>query len=820
MRISPIFIRKKSFLLFLLETGALASYLWNRLGYDRLTEKEIPFYLLAVTLAGTMTLVGLILYRILTLYARFIARRTELDQKTVKRSLVITLSPFLFLFLTFLEHFLYLKDIQGAVLLVSVCGTAYLQYSYWERSIKNLARKPVSALNREDTLGFALHSTKISRAVLTLSICIYILYASGIILPAHSITGDEPHYLLITKSLISDGDINLFNNYRDKEYLQYYPGELESHAHPGKKGRGYEYSKHSPGLPVLLAPSFFIGEKLGGIVSDLTRKPNHRQHTLVFLLRVTMGVVAALLCWVFFLFARDFTGSQKVALLSWVIFTLTAPLVFYSHLIYPEIPASLLTIAILYRVLSSKRLHSFAFLWIGFGIALFPWLGAKYILLCLGLFGIVVFRIWKSRRKRGNDIALLMMPLILSAGFYLFYLWSLYGTFWPTAIYTGYLPQGPRLSLKIFHFKISEFFRCGLSYLFDQTVGIFPYSPIYMIFFPGIILSIKRRKRQALYLLGVFLLHWGSCAWAYYWWGYIPPGRALLPVVFIMALFMAGSLAWGKNRCSVSLSRILLFMSFGIAFLCTKYPELLYHEFLSHYTNLSPAFSKLMTSLSNSLINFRLFVPSLIKKTQILWAPLILWLMGFFCVCLLYLKKEKTALYTNERLRKPIIAVFTMSTLFIVYTFFDIHLGQANFYTNRPYELYFQDNNNFGQELQGFWTKGRKSSEVLVKTPIRASEIRVRLLSPAEGEATVRVGREKRSIPRGRIEGQEKALHFTSPVGFPWKGGHIYNIRVKEKRGFVPYQRDPEVQDNRFLGVFVDIAVTLEKKPRLKRTQE
>jgi hypothetical protein len=70
------------------------------------------------------------------------------------------------------------------------------------------------------------------------------------------------------------------------------------------------------------------------------------------------------------------------------------------------------------------------------------------------------------------------------------------------------------------------------------------------------------------------------------------------------------------------------------------------------------------------------------------------------------------------------------------------------------------------------------------------------------------------------MEGQEQTLRFTSPVGFPWKGGHIYSIRVKEKRGFVPYQRHPEVQDNRFLGVFVDIAVTLEKKLRLKRTQE
>jgi hypothetical protein len=343
-------------------------------------------------------------------------------------------------------------------------------------------------------------------------------------------------------------------------------------------------------------------------------------------------------------------------------------------------------------------------------------------------------------------------------------------------------------------------------------MGIFPYSPIYMIFFPGIILSFIKRKRQALYLFAIFLLHWGFCSSAYYWGGYCPPGRALLPVVFIMALFMAGALAWGKNKYSFSIQRVLIFLSLGITFLCARDPKLLYHGFLSRFIILGASFSNLTHSLSNSLVNFRILVPSLISKAHIMWTPLIFWLLGFILISILYLKKEKTAPDINKSLRKPMIAVVIAAMLFVAYTFFDIHTDREYLYTNRPYKLYFQDTHNFGQELQGFWTEGQLATEVLIQTDSPVSMAIVKLSSPAPGKATVRVGRAKRAVPRGRMEDQDKTLRFASPVGFPWKRGHLYCIRVKEERGFIPYQLDPKVQDNRFLGIFVEIDVTLEKK--------
>jgi hypothetical protein len=47
------------------------------------------------------------------------------------------------------------------------------------------------------------------------------------ITPVHKTTGDEPHYLLMTHSLINDGDLNLYDEYKNREYFTFYDDILE-----------------------------------------------------------------------------------------------------------------------------------------------------------------------------------------------------------------------------------------------------------------------------------------------------------------------------------------------------------------------------------------------------------------------------------------------------------------------------------------------------------------------------------------------------------------------------------------------------------------
>ena len=69
--------------------------------------------------------------------------------------------------------------------------------------------------------------------------------------------GDEPHYLVITQSLLADGDLRIENNHRRGDYRAYTALELK----PDFLKRGVDgqiYSIHAPGVSVLVLPAFAL----------------------------------------------------------------------------------------------------------------------------------------------------------------------------------------------------------------------------------------------------------------------------------------------------------------------------------------------------------------------------------------------------------------------------------------------------------------------------------------------------------------------------------------------------------------------------------
>ena len=77
--------------------------------------------------------------------------------------------------------------------------------------------------------------------------------------------GDEPHYLVITQSLLLDRDLKIENNHRRGDYQVYFAGALAPHYI--QRGRDGEiYSIHAPGLSALVAPAFAIGGYRGVVL--------------------------------------------------------------------------------------------------------------------------------------------------------------------------------------------------------------------------------------------------------------------------------------------------------------------------------------------------------------------------------------------------------------------------------------------------------------------------------------------------------------------------------------------------------------------------
>ena len=84
----------------------------------------------------------------------------------------------------------------------------------------------------------------------------------------YSSTGDEPHYLIVAESLVSDGDLDLANNYaHDDGRLFGHAGLVnDGHARPNAAGR--LESVHDIGLAVALAPPYLVAKHLSALVPD------------------------------------------------------------------------------------------------------------------------------------------------------------------------------------------------------------------------------------------------------------------------------------------------------------------------------------------------------------------------------------------------------------------------------------------------------------------------------------------------------------------------------------------------------------------------
>ena len=97
----------------------------------------------------------------------------------------------------------------------------------------------------------------------TIAACLYIAGAWAV--SPHLPAGDEPHYLVITQSLLRDGDLKVENNYLRREYREFYAGDLQPHYL--RRGQNQEiYSVHAPGLPAVVAPVFALFGYPGVIV--------------------------------------------------------------------------------------------------------------------------------------------------------------------------------------------------------------------------------------------------------------------------------------------------------------------------------------------------------------------------------------------------------------------------------------------------------------------------------------------------------------------------------------------------------------------------
>jgi hypothetical protein len=325
-------------------------------------------------------------------------------------------------------------------------------------------------------------------------------------------SGDEPHYLVITQSLLLDRDLKIQNNHRRGDYRSFHAADLPPHFQ--RLGRDGEiYSIHAPGLSAIVLPAFAIAGYRGAVV---------------FLLTVA-AAGSALSWWVAWLATR----RDDAAWFGWAAVTLPVSAVFHSFTIYPDGLGGTLTLTAVWALLradderrsGSVRVRSW--FWHGVLLAMLPWLHSRFAVIagCLG--ALILLRLAATRNPAAKAVAFLSVPAV-SAMAWLGYFVAIYGTPDPSS------PYGPG------EIGSLRWVAGGLGgLLFDQRFGLIPYAPVLACAFAGLIVMLARQmsRRLAIELSFAMLPYLVTVTHFAMWWGgWSPPARFFVPVLPLLAI--------------------------------------------------------------------------------------------------------------------------------------------------------------------------------------------------------------------------------------------------------------------------------------------
>jgi hypothetical protein len=432
---------------------------------------------------------------------------------------------------------------------------------------------------------------------------------------SRNLSGDEPHYLLAAHSLIHDGDFDLANNYRDKDYRVFYRSYLSSRNaddHDGWK----MISQLGWGFPLIITPGYALLGRLGA--------------------QLTLNIIASLTLVNLILILLSLFKERRGLTLIFSSFLLSSPFIIYSKAIYPEMLIALIITYFIRIILSKKNIDkSFIILSLFLSLLLLVTkIKSAFILLTILFY--LVHKFVKSRKKfvEFSIIVLLVFIYFPLVDYFIF------GKVFYDKILgyiLGILTKSPKGIL-------------GL--LFDQEAGLILQAPIFFIPLVEllIILGIKKEKDDRLRALGIlFIVNYVFIGLWQLWHGLSTPSpRYLLPFLPLFMIFLAR--AWERRK------------GFSFDFINTIFFTLtiIYGFFINLNTdfwyNWCDGSNTLFELLSNFIrVDFLYLFPTFIVKNRFFWWQIIWIVIFIFFTGLIFIKKSQPFAGHITRTKKEIL---------------------------------------------------------------------------------------------------------------------------------------------------------------------
>ncbi len=451
------------------------------------------------------------------------------------------------------------------------------------------------------------------------------------------LSGDEPHYLMVTQSIVDDGDILLKNNVENKTYLEYIPVEIPAHM---IIRNGKHLSFHMPGLSFLLTPFWLIFKLTKNIIDP----------HLFF--RISASFINAFFPFVLFYLMKFFFPKEKVNGV-WLISLMSVPVLFHSVHLFPELPASTLLAGSFLLIFKEKSMPVTS----GLLFSLTIWFHVKYY---PPLFIFAVFVAWKLiKERRKTDLSRFLIFPIISSVILLIFIKIFYGTLNPTAIFPAenYWTTPLLLKIKVF-----------LAYFLDQRDGLFLYAPLLFLSLFGLKRGFKKWNILPVILLIYTLFHSITTVRG----AHSPVGRPLIFVLWILLLLTFKNYYESHKKY---LFKVLAGLNFFILFWILMNPQFVYQPVFSATTTRS---SSILGFLGSNTVNLSGMFPSFITNPKSFYFPNIIWIFVLSVLIVLFYTRAGFKFSISRNNYKIVSATLFLSFTFLVSIFPHVHIETKN----------------------------------------------------------------------------------------------------------------------------------------------
>ena len=614
------------------------------------------------------------------------------------------------------------------------------------------------------------------RRTLILFLASFLVYqAAAFILVSRdtSFSGDEPYYLLSAHSLLRDGDINVANNYAQQDYFHFYSKKdnprlkLGIYGRQGKKGKDSIYPINLPGISVLMLPFYWLSQFVSG-------------QWLTFILKGSLSVWASLLGLQVYLYARERWEKERLSLGLWALYAFSAPVLFYAVHLYPEVPIAFFAFYIFRKVSGRATLSTFGMILCGSLLGLFPWFGLKYSFLFYPLFLVSMYFLLKEHKVRLKALAFAVPPLISMALFYVF-IYSLYGTFSPIAVYEGVMSPERTEAFKqlLLGIPLRARIDAFLDYFLDQRDGLLLYSPLYFFALLGLVELYRRKKSDfwALLLIGLpFLLNYALFTHRQ---GAAPQGRVLAPLSWILIIAVGTFIVHNRRKAFSYLFGAAAGAGFLITGILLANPSFLYQPTTHEFTSRP---GELFVYLSNLHFFLPPYLPSFLKVDNTRYLPNYVWLAALLAFVTVYIFSKK-----QRPLGRAVPSVFAYGVLTAAF-FLWVLFPRSPLYPVKTVEYSPQSALGFttlpmgkgviAKESGDFYLHLEKPYRFLFGSRKKLAKVKLRFGSN-KGEYDLEMRQFDLPLWAGKTNGEVKEIEFEPAAVYEFKRLFLYEIDLR-----------------------------------------